>query len=316
MLSLFDILIIPIITSCVPMVWKSLLMLVAFATRGHVQLFETCDKMTVSLIRREIKHSVTSCDDKPEGLFFGYSKYFFVGLITKKKEFRGEIITVYILTTKTTFTKLSSAQEIVADKKSLVTVVTRSGAWWNLVYSKRDLDFTSFKARPDQTRIIVEIMKLYKDQSSMAFIFHGPTGTGKSMTARLLAKELGGSFCNTFVPTDPNDMIGQMYVEINPTKEKPLILTIEEGDVMIEKIFANQIVPHKNYSTSITDKAGWNNFLDDLKIMYPWIILIITSNRSPAEIIEISDESAIREGRIDYKYEFLTDHCTALLLDQ
>ena len=56
------------------------------------------------------------------------------------------------------------------------------------------------------------------------------------MIPTLIAKDMGGSFCDTFDPTRPGDSLSELYSKVFPSKENPLVLVFEEFDIMIEKI--------------------------------------------------------------------------------
>ena len=62
------------------------------------------------------------------------------------------------------------------------------------------------------------------------------------------------------------------------------------------------ITPHKNLPIQAANKAGWNQFLDEIQIgMYPHLILILTTNKTP-DFIHTLDPSYIRTKRVDNIY--------------
>ena len=73
---------------------------------------------------------------------------------------------------------------------------------------------------------------------------------------------------------------------IEPTKESPLIVVLEEFDIIISKIHFGTITPHKSLPSNIYDKTSWNQFFDRFdRRYYPWVILVLTSNVKP-EVID------------------------------
>ena len=135
-----------------------------------------------------------------------------------------------------------------------------------------------------------------------------PKGCGKSMIPLLLGKAITKKdqevhFCDTFKPTDPGDQFSNLYNLIEPTKESPLIVVLEEFDIIISKIHFGTITQHKSMPANIFDKTSWNQFFDRFdRRYYPWVILVLTSNVKP-EVIESLDPSYIRNGRINKVFE-------------
>ncbi len=302
--------IIPTIVSSMKWIAEISLVLVTYLTDGYIQLYTTSEKKTVITIRRKIKYSSMSCDGKSEGYFFGYEGGIFCGFIQKQRDFRGEIITLYVLTTRNIYEKISENEDhdTVGDEKVMVDFYQRTGSFHSLKYNRRPLDFTNYIVKEEQEQVIDRIVELYQANMALALLFHGIPHTGKTWTARLLAKKLNASFCKSFNPTDPNDSIDLIYAETSPTKNKPLIIVFEEGDRLIEKVYSGTIESHKFYPIAMREKGDWNSFLDDLEMLYPNTIVIITSNRSPEEIIAVTDQSSIRPGRITAQYRF-TKQC-------
>jgi hypothetical protein len=114
-----------------------------------------------------------------------------------------------------------------------------------------------------------------------------------------MARDLKCYLCDTFNPCEPSDSFSNMYHTIDPTPQKPLILLLDEVDVMITKVHEETIVPHKNHPIQIYNKSTWNNMLDKIDYgLYPNIILVLCSNKTFQEINEM-DPSYLRKGRID-----------------
>jgi len=127
---------------------------------------------------------------------------------------------------------------------------------------------------------------------------YGPPGTGKSMIGVLLAAKLGGYYCNTLKPWQPGDSLGGLYSEVEPSKEKPLVLVFDEVDGVLMSIHKG-IRDHKELPIAIQNKTGWNRMFDEIgRGIYPHLIILLTSNREP-EFIDSLDPSYIRPGRVD-----------------
>jgi hypothetical protein len=118
---------------------------------------------------------------------------------------------------------------------------------------------------------------------------------------RLLTHEIieNVALTDTFCPTDPNDTLTNLYELVGPTETKPLIVLLDEVDVLYDQIVNQTIGPHKELPILIRSKTDWNGFFDKFdRLRYPHVILLMTSNRSVREF----DESMVRDGRICVKY--------------
>jgi tRNA 2-selenouridine synthase SelU len=87
--------------------------------------------------------------------------------------------------------------------------------------------------------------------------------------------------------------------EIEPSRERPLIVVFDEFDGPLQRVHENSIESHKKTPIAVQDKQGWNRMLDDLsRGLYPHVILILTTNKSPKHF-NAMDRSYIRTGRVD-----------------
>jgi len=182
-----------------------------------------------------------------------------------------------------------------------ITIWGRIGSYQNPWFRKREKPVEEV-ARGQQEAVIDTIVEHYKKKRHSVVYIHGPPGTGKSMVASLLAEKLNGNLCNTLKPWQPNDTIDILHSEVEPTKNKPLILVFDEVDSALIKIH-DGIPHHSKIPTMVSDKTGWNHMLDEIQRgMYPNFILLMTSNRNP-EFIKGLDPSYMREGRVDLTFE-------------
>ena len=238
--------------------------------------------------------------NQPSGYFIG-KKYY--GYIEIK-----DGTTIIIYTKEETYNTLieQEVKEIVEYKpkiivKNKINVFVRKGTYRNFYYSLIRLDLSHINPIGQQQSIIDSIKNIYDKTGRASIFINGVPGAGKSTIGYLLAKELNGSYCHTFNPTEPGDYLSNLMVDIK-IDDDPVIIVVEEVDVLIKKINKgfdkNNEIPIEIYN-----KTTWNNFMDDL-IFYK-IILIFTSNTSKQDIDKI-DPSYLRQGRID-EY-FYMDH--------
>jgi len=251
-------------------------------------------------------------DDHPEEWIIGK---FYIGYIQKTKSDNGDKRELLIFCSKYFFEqKIKDIDNVTqnenrseSDCKELI-IWERHGCYYYLQYSKRTFDVTDFVPRQDQSNVIDEILELYNKNKYCVALIHGKKGCGKSMIPLLLGKKITKKdqevhFCDTFKPTDPGDQFSNLYNLIEPTKESPLIVVLEEFDIIISKIHFGTITQHKSMPSNILDKTSWNQFFDRFdRRYYPWVILILTSNVKP-DVIDSLDPSYIRDGRINKVFE-------------
>ena len=273
-----------------------------------MKLFRVCDPKLTKFLKKLNSMSSMTSDEQPEEWIVG--KYY-IGYIQKTKSDNGDKRELFIFCSKKFFEqKIKEIDNVTQDENKdhseskELKIWERYGGYYYLRYANRTFDVTDFVPRPEQSSIIDEILEFYaKNKYCVAFI-HGPKGCGKSMIPILLGKKITkkdqeANFCDTFMPTDPGDQFSNLYNQIEPTKESPLIVVLEEFDIIISKIHYGKITQHKSMPSNIYDKTSWNQFFDRFdRRYYPWVILVLTSNVKPEAINDL-DPSYIRDGRIN-----------------
>ena len=188
-------------------------------------------------------------------------------------------------------------------KKSKIKFYERQGNFFWLTYNNRDINVEKYVARDNQKEVISSLKKEYKKSSNVVSVIHGDPGSGKSMIPILLAKELNGYLCDSYNPTEPGDDIAIIYNTIMPSVEKPLILVLEEFDIIIHRIHNNLIQSHKHIPIQVKDKTSWNTLLDRIdRGLYPNMFFLLTSNSDPV-IIDKLDSSYLRKGRVSSRFK-------------
>ena len=225
---------------------------------------------------------------------------------------------VQVLTTKAMFTKMVESEKIasafVSTKKLVesvestdrvedtgpLSIYSRIGEYTNLYYSALRLDVQGLEPKGQQKEIVEDICQKYKETKRGVFFIHGISGAGKSTIGLLVAKQLKGTFCHTFNPTDPGDTLHLLLRDSDPCEESPTVIVLEEINTLIRNINEGLVQKHKNITTQINNKSTYNTFFDDL-IMYKHVIIIMTSNEDkPA--IDALDPCYLRQGRIHANY--------------
>jgi hypothetical protein len=151
---------------------------------------------------------------------------------------------------------------------------------------------------------VENIVSLFQKKGRATVFIHGISLAGKSSVGLLVAKALKGCFCHTFNPSDPGDSFYSIIDDIRSRDtQTPIVVTLEEANVIIRNIHTNSIPRNPKIPTSVRDKSSWSTLLDDM-IFYKNIVFILTSNESK-EHIDALDQAYLRKGRIDASYEML-----------
>ena len=250
----------------------------------------------------------------------------FIGYIIKTNGDRNEITELYIFMNVNKSKHIFDGVIQTEVNKTHISYWERSGNSFGYRYDNREISYPELKPYENQTFIISEIIRIMNEKKSKTSVslLSGLPGTGKSTIATFLAKELltNKSICqtiinqvhyiDTFNPTTPGDDFGKIYRKISPTSNSPLIIVLEEIDIIINKIY-NNIPDHKYISIQIQNKTGWNIWFDKLdKGFYPHVYIIMTTNKSINYFDEL-DKSYMRNNRVNLKAELQTDKTFVIL---
>ena len=246
--------------------------------------------------------SLKKYDTTPYGFFISFYWYgFYCGFIYGK----GGEEEILLFCSSALFKELTSCKKEKTiddiEKKIEIKIVERTSMYYRLEYTIRDFNISKYIANEKQRPILDTIVTTFKNSLHnvcVSFVY-GPPGKGKSMMGLLLAKELGGSFTTEFNPSDPGDTFSNLRSKVQPTPDKPLIVLIDEVNIMIKKVHNESIERHKDIAIEISDKRGWNAFFDKIHHgCYPNCIFLLTSN-VPITEINKWDNSYLRKGRVD-----------------
>jgi len=301
--------------SCLSIIWTlPFIFLIMFGIKLH----KITNKKYIPMVFTRIgKNSSYTEDSNPRGWIWG--KYY-IGYIIENLDSTNNVSSksynIFIVCSNKFFKELIDPDSKIMkkyqdekdnddDKKNKIKFYERYGNYFWLQYNSREINTEHFITKQNQQNIINLIKDDYKKRKNNVSIIYGEPGSGKSMVSILLAKEMNGYLCDTFNPTDPGDDIGLIYSTIMPTEDRPLILVLEEFDILINKIHHNMIQPHKHIPIQIKDKTSWNTFFDRIdRGLYPNMIFILTSNIDP-EYIDRLDKSYLRNGRVNGRYHLI-----------
>jgi hypothetical protein len=264
---------------------------------------------------KEIKYASIWNNDEPEGWVFGK---WYLGYIYKSSSMRGDTtLELFVFTTKKFYNcniNITDDESENTIRKTKVTFYERDGnGFWNLFYIPRQISIPELEPYEKQTIIINAILKDFIERTYSIVLITGKAGTGKSIIPYFVARDLLNSklFTNikkvsmvdTFNPTQPGDKFNTIYIKSSPKKDKPLIVILEEADILLSNIHSNSIEIHRDIPIQITNKIQWNMFFDRFdRQLYPHVIFIMTSNKSISYFEEL-DSSYMRTGRVNCKFE-------------
>lgn len=286
------------ILSSISILWT--LIVIPFLFFGY-SFYLITEINTITTISKNIKYSIIRDDrEDPSGFFIGW--YYIGYIFTSTKDSEKGLL--YCLCTSSQFKELNKKKDaIIIETDKFIDLYTKKGSYYYPYYKKRILNCTHIIPNEKQDSIINKIIEYYKLNNKGVFMISGKPGTGKSIMGILLAKILGGSLCKTYNPTIPGDNFENVYNQIDPTINNPLILLIDEFDVIIHSFHTKKLVQHKNISTEVYNKTTWNNLFDDISIkVYANVIVILTTNLTRETIEKNYDPSYIREKRINLEF--------------
>lgn len=274
---------------------------------------------------KDVKFASIWNNDEPEGWIIGY---WYIGYVHKSSGGgRGDSITeLNVCCTKKFYNVNISKNDDDEDdndnnqpmnagkcskKSRKIAFYEREGtAYWNLFYVQRQIESTTLIPRQNQSNIVEHIYQEFVQRNYVVALLYGEPGKGKSMIPYFLAKYMLDStsprykkvsLIDTFNPFQPGEKFSTLYTRISPTKDSPLIVVIEEIDIMMNKLHNNTLVQHRDIPTLISTKIDWNMFLDRFdRGLYPHIIFIMTTNKS-AEYFDELDPSYMRLNRVNIK---------------
>jgi hypothetical protein len=258
-------------------------------------VYYTIDKNTILKINKQIKHSTLRNEqNEPSGIFVGY---IYIGYLTEPTQDSNQ--TLYCICSSRQFSRLLNVEKSQNIDKC-IKLYTRTGNYFCIKYKSNNFVCTDFIPRYKQSDILSDVISYYKTNRRCALMITGEPGGGKTFMGILIAKALNGSMCKTYKPTEPGDNLRNLYDTVKPTYENPLVILIDEFDGIIDTIHKNEVKCHDNIPIEVRDKMSWNTLLDDINLnIYPFVIVILTSNLNKTTIINKYEQSYIRQGRID-----------------
>lgn len=151
-----------------------------------------------------------------------------------------------------------------------------------------------------QENLFADIMTYYKKNNYCKVFLSGDPGMGKTFFAYLMAQRLNCYLTDQYNPTDPGSSLSTLYHRAKKvSSSKPLIIVLDEMDVLLERLQKKEITPHKHYKIEVCDKTSWNHLMDKVSFgLFPYVIILCISNKKKVDLDRM-DPSYLRNGRID-----------------
>lgn len=275
----------------------------------YFRLFHITSPLTYKCLQNRFKQEFSIQTDKGKGYGYTLGWCYILYLSQDRKE-------AWIFCSDETYRKFTETQNdqiniVGADEKenddpqkteNSIVIYERMGDFCNSWFRQRKINIMPLQPRPHQLDIITKINDHYEKYNRTVCYISGPPNAGKSIIGLMLATRYESYYCNSFKPWQPGDLFGDVYIEAEPSKEKPLVVVLDEVDIALLKIHVG-IPQHSKIPISVYDKQGWNSFFDEIHWgMYPFIIMLLISNK-PDTFIDDLDSSYLREGRVDLKFD-------------
>lgn len=199
-----------------------------------------------------------------------------------------------------------SDNKINVNRNSNVKYIIKKGSYGCFRYTCRGINISSSNQNSDelqffsyQDNLFKDIMNFYKDNNFCKVFLSGEPGCGKTFFSYIMAQKLGCYLCDSFNPYEPSSNFNEIYSYVETTPSCPVIILIDEVDILINKIHNKDVIEHKYYTREIFDKTSYTSFMDKIEYgLFPNVILIMNSNKKKKDIDNL-DKAYMRTGRIN-----------------
>jgi hypothetical protein len=224
-------------------------------------------------------------------------------IVHRNQEIRSEIIWFGNIPDCCIMNTFGGQENILKNEETeKITMYTR-GNYFGDDFYKYDLEMPNIIPTQEQKMIISNVRDIYSKQNYCRTVISGKPGIGKSTVCKLLARELKASLCFDLDITSPGNDIMVLYKEAKPTKDNPIIIQIDEFDIIIHNIHNNVNIQKTDWVyTRIKDKSSLCTFMSEFIPCMPYTIWVFTTNKELAYFNKL-DDAYIAPHRVDYSIE-------------
>jgi hypothetical protein len=187
------------------------------------------------------------------------------------------------------------------ETKNKVVELYLSSAFYDGQFKQINLPFNNFEPLDSQIHVINNIINSYENNifQICRCLVWGEPRKGKSFIGKLLASKFESAYCFDIKLDSPGTQLLTLWETFKPDKNRPLIVQIDEFDILLKNIH-NQNIKHEHdwLKTIVYDKQSYNTFMSEYLICLPYVIYLFTMNSTPEDIHKM-DESFIRTNRVD-----------------
>ena len=243
-------------------------------------------------------------ESKPDGLCFSWKDKYLAYIINTNENTRERVKTIskiyYLGKFKMEITKPTC---IVSEKEdtNFIYIWDKDSDYIDSYIYKIKIPF-DFNPYPKQKEMINNIVSHWNNSKMFIsrILIYGSPGCGKSFMGKLLTHKLNGELATYINLGTPGCGFRHLYRKAAPTEKKPLIIQLDELDVIISNIHHQKNINNKHdwLVTECYNKITYNNFWSEFVIKYPYVIWLCTMNRDPSEIDKL-DKCYLRNNRMD-----------------
>lgn len=257
------------------------------------------------------KSTVKDGNKEPTGICFNYKERYltFIENYSSSNNFNSKMHSkIYILgkcpIEIKAITNISEENIDENDSKNYVKLYL-SSEYHNGTFKQICIPFKNFEPFECQENAMRKIISSYKDNKFYICrtLIYGEPKKGKSFIGKLLAHKFNSAYCFDIKLDNPGTQILNLWETFKPEENTPLIVQIDEFDILIKKCHEQKITNNHDWmKTMVYDKQSYNTFVSEYLICLPYVIYLFTMNSKPEDINKM-DNSYIRENRIDLVIE-------------
>lgn len=172
-------------------------------------------------------------------------------------------------------------------------------------YKQRRLVMQSNRTpTPAQARIVEDIRDVYSRLKRVCVFLSGPPCTGKTTLGLFLARAMNACYIDDFDPCATRSDFNDLYASASPSYAKPLIVCIDEADVMLESVFSpdkskrREMRDFIDENKLVRDKRTYNLWMDRIQSRFVHVVLLMTSNR-PKAFMDSLDPCILAPHRVN-----------------